>query len=746
MNPRSLRRREALSIANKPEICYDILINEVMNMIFPTASLQPRPVRLSARTRDWAWRSMHGEFGNDAKTHMAVSLDHLDGFDHLTEIDQYDIAIQAIARHAPLRLCPEELLCGAATLGNGIIHHGPAEYHGKPAFECRSHLTQRLDKVVREGLDAYKADIATRLMDPSLTDEQRRVILSLDSVIEAIRIWHGRYLAATEADRPDLHVPLMQVPFGPATNFREAMQSIWFIFAFTRLCGYWPGIGRLDWLAGPYLEADLAAGRLTLEEAREIMASFFIKGCEWILSDTPQTTGDAQHYQNLVLAGVDEDGREVTNTVTYLALDIVEELGISDYPITMRLNSHTPEKLLRRIAEVMRHGGGIVALYNEPLILRALEREGYSPREARRFANDGCWEIQMPGRTNFSYSPFDGLQILNRVLGVDDVGAIPAFPSAEAIYQAYLAQLKLVIDDLYKKRITDVFEERGGRWRAIEPVKPSSVVSLFEEGCLEKGQFYDDLGPDYTLRSPHIGGAPDVANSLHAIDQLVFREKKVTFEELIGLLRRNWEGAEALRQYVRTKYTYYGNDTDEADQWHTRLLNDFADLVHACGKNRACPVKFTPGVSTFGRQIDWLPNRTATAFGYRKGDILAGNDSPTPGTDCAGATAMIKSHCKADLVRQSCGAALDVKILPATLAGENGVEALVGLMRGFMALDGFFLQLDAVEVQTLLDAQRHPENYKTLSVRVSGWNARFVTLNREWQEMIIQRNAQAQGM
>ena len=107
---------------------------------------------------------------------------------------------------------------------------------------------------------------------------------------------------------------------------------------------------------------------------------------------------------------------------------------------------------------------------------------------------------------------------------------------------------------------------------------------------------------------------------------------------------------------------------------------------------------------------------------------------------------MIKSHCKADLARQSCGAALDVKILPATLSGENGVEALIGLMRGFLALDGFFLQLDAVDIATLRAAQENPKDYKTLSVRVSGWNARFVTLNEEWQNMIIERNAQAGGM
>ena len=715
-------------------------------MIFPTASLEPRPIRLSEQTRDWAWRSMHGEFGDEAMTHRSVSLDHLAGLDQLPLIEQYDIAIRAIAEQAPIRLCPEELICGAATLGNGITHYKLALYQGKSVYECRSHLTLKLDKVVREGLDAYKADILRRLEDPTLTDEQRRIIQSLDNTVEAIRIWHGRYLDAIRDTRPDMHAVLQQVPFGPATTFREAMQTVWFIFAFTRLCGYWPGIGRLDWLAGPLLEKDLAAGRITLEEAREITASFFIKGCEWIRSNTPQHTGDAQHYQNLVLAGMDENGQEVTNALTYLCLDVVEELGISDYPITVRLNENTPEKLLRRIAEVMRHGGGIVAIYNEPLILRALEQEGYTAQEAVHFANDGCWEIQIPGRTNFSYSPFDGLQILNRVLGIDRDGDIPAFESMEALYQAYLTSLDDTIHAIYKQRIIDVFEKRDGRWRSIEPVMPSSVVSLFEDGCLEKGQFYDDLGPDYTLRSPHIGGAPDVANSLYAIQQLVYVEKKLTLAELVQILRNNWEGTETLRQYVRTKYTYYGNDADECDLWHSRLLNDFADIVHKCAESKSYPVKFVPGVSTFGRQIDWLPNRTATAFGYRKGDILSGNDSPTPGTDCAGATAMIKSHCKADLVRQSCGAALDVKILPATLSGENGVDALVGLMRGFLALGGSFLQLDAVDIQTLLEAREHPQDYKTLSVRVSGWNARFVTLNREWQDMIIERNAQAQGV
>lgn len=182
-----------------------------------------------------------------------------------------------------------------------------------------------------------------------------------------------------------------------------------------RLCGNWPGIGRIDWLLGDYLEKDLADATLTLDEAREILAHFFIKGCEWVKGGD-YGSGDAQHYQNILLAGVDENGKEVTNAVTHLVLDILEELGISDFPTTVRINKNTDTKLLTRIAEVIRYGGGVVAVYNEDLIIESLTDYGYELDEARRFANDGCWEIQIPGKTFFTYIPFDALQILQQIV------------------------------------------------------------------------------------------------------------------------------------------------------------------------------------------------------------------------------------------------------------------------------------------------------------------------------------------
>lgn len=709
-------------------------------MEFYTVSRFPRPVRLPESLRQWAWDSLHGKYGDEAIQCPSLSLDDIPGIHDLSRLEQYDAAILHIARHAPLRLCPVETICGAATLGAAIRHQIPVTLNGNLFGMSNSHLTLNFYRVVHEGLDSHAAEIRERMTDPNLTARQRSVLTSMQNVITAMHIWHERYLNATKEAKPAVYARLQQIPFGPARDFHEAVQSLWFVFAFVRLCGNWPGIGRIDQILGDYLRNDLASGKLTLDEARCILANLFIKGCEWIESNTTAGTGDAQHYQNIVLAGIDVNGNEVANEVTDLVLDVVEELAISDFPITLRVNENTPVSLLRHAAEVMRHGGGIVAIYNEPLILRAMERAGYDLSEARRFANDGCWEVQVPGATDFGYMPFDGLQLFERALGLH-TDNIPSFSSAEDLYSAFLNELKNTVQELYQNVILAPYEYTPEDGWHSKTVDTSTVVSLFEDGCIRKARSYYDLGPVYTVRSPHIGGAPDVGNSLYAIQKLVFEEKRITLPQLVEILRTNWEGQEPLRQYVRNRYSYYGNDSD-ADAWVCRILQDFAELVHSCRSENAPPIRFVPGVSTFGRQVDWLPARSATAFGSCKGDILAGNDSPTPGTDFNGATAIIRSYCKAKHELLTTGSALDIKLQPSVLDGDNGIPALIALIQGFVKLGGFFMQLDVMDPEILRAAQQDPLKYKTLSVRVSGWNARFITLQKEWQDMIIQRSAQ----
>ena len=701
-------------------------------MIFPTAGPTPRPVRLSPATRAFAWDSLHRKYGLDARKTPHVDMAAVPGYAQLSMLDKYDACITRIAAEAPVRIVPGERISGSATLGDAIDYQVPGWFNGSCLCMGASHLTADFETVLRRGVDGIAADVhaaAAANTDP----HKARMYKSMENALAALRVWHGRYLAALDC-RSAAFQNLSHVPFAPPESFYAAVQSIWFVFAFLRLCGNWPGIGRLDVLLGPYLEADLAAGRLTLDEAREILAHFFIKGCEWICGDVIPN-GDAMHYQNIVLSGTDEAGHDCTNAVTYLVLDIVEELGISDFPISVRVTPETDPALLRRMAEVIRHGGGILAVYNEPLVLRALEQAGFPAREARRFANDGCWEVQVPGRTFFTYLPFDALRILQHDTLQDGSAR---FESYDALYAQFLADLRRHVQALYRETLVHYTFLYTPDAESGSKERPCTVISLFEDGCVQSGHCYFEGGPVYNMFSPHIGGVPDVANSLYAIRKAVFEDGLLSFTALMEHLAANWTGSEPMRQKILNGYSWWGNDNDEVDAIAADVLAQFAGF---CRKLDAdAPFRFLPGVSTFGRQIEWAPARMATAFGKRAGAVLSGNFSPTPGTDAQGATAVIRSFCKADLVQQTNGAALDLVLSPGSVRGEDGLAAIAGLIRGFVALGGFFMQMDVVDTAVLRAAQAEPEAYQTLSVRVSGWNARFVTLTKEWQDMVIERD------
>ena len=271
---------------------------------------------------------------------MHVSLDDIPQYDELTKLEKYDLAIQRIAAEAPIRICEGELLSGAATLGLATQHRVPAVRGEKTVCAGISHLTVDFETVLKRGINGIRQDAEHALARYGGT-EKEAFARSCIRCLDAFDLWHGRYLAALR-DRAAYaanYRNLLRVPHQPATTFYEAVQSLWFTFAFIRLCGNWPGIGRIDYLLGDYLKRDLAAGTLTLDGAREILAHFFIKGCEWINGEYNRQfggSGDAQHYQNSLRAGIDENGTEITNEVTYLVLDILEELGIGDFPTTVR--------------------------------------------------------------------------------------------------------------------------------------------------------------------------------------------------------------------------------------------------------------------------------------------------------------------------------------------------------------------------------------------------------------------------
>lgn len=713
-------------------------------VVFYTPCKTARPVRTSAFARQYAKDSLAGRFGKEFMEYPYLDMSDVEGLMEFAPYDRYDMSILRIAERAPLRVVKGELLVGSATLGAATWHRTPTSLDGKNELHySTSHLTCNFDRVLREGLDSFRDRIAAKMEEKKDDPVSVRCLESFMNVYNAIRTYHQRYLmflaqcklqAAPEdkAYYQELYDNLKNVPFQPPKTFREGVQALWFTFSFIRLEGNWPGIGRIDWMLGDLLENDLKKGIITEDEARELLAHFFIKGTEWC-NHLSRGSGDAQHYQNLILGGSDGKGGDVSNEVTRLVLEIIEEYPISDYPIAVRLSDRTPEWVTRKMAEAMRHGSGVIALYNEDLVMESLKKMGYADDEIWQFANDGCWEVQIPGKTNFSYSPFDVLKLCQEeVFGLGKHGAV-SYDSYEELYDAYRRCIAKYMEQFHRDRDHDIYDQATLQ-------NPQSTVSFFEDDCIDRAKDYYCGGVRYVVRSPHPGGFPDLANNLYAIKKLVFDDKKVTYPELIQILENNWEGHEELRLFARNNYVYYGNDNDEVDGIMADLVRDF---VQEGTKVRERNHILRPmGISTFGRQIDWKDQRYASADGFCVGDILAGNMSPTPSTDMAGATAIIKSHCKVDYTDLACGTVLDIKLDPSCINGEEGITAMEGLMRGFTELGGFFMQIDVIDNEVLKEAQKHPENFQSLAVRVSGWSARFVTLSDEWQRMIIERSEQ----
>lgn len=694
---------------------------------FPNAL--PR-LRLSEATHRLAFLGASGHWGRQ----MVSAGEPLAHEPHWSRERHCAEAIRLIAHAAPLRIEPEELLTGASTYYEARGHQVPAAGVGSI-----SHVTTDYSVGLRVGYEGLRAQIEQRLASGG-GDERARDFWECQLIcLDAACHWHDRYrqslrdmigwsVGAQQEHYQRVLDVAVEVPERPARTFHEAVQALWFMWEFQRLCGNWTGLGRIDEMLGPYLRQDLAQGRLTLDEAREILAHFFIKGTEWRTGEG-RNSGDAQNYQNIILAGVDAHGNEVCNEVTHLVLDIIEETRISEFPVTVRLNAHTPEDLYRRAAEAMRLGGGVVAVYNEDVIIEGLVRLGFDLPAARMFTNDGCWEILIPGRSSFSYHPFDCMQLLQQTLGLAEGAPATDYPSFDSLYADFVGRIRETVRGTHEA----IQAQRG-----LEALRlhPSALLCLFIPPAIERGRGYYEDGPEFIIRSPHAGGIVDAADSLQVLKEWVFERQELTLQQLLRILRNNWEGHEELRRRVRQSGTLYGNDA-AADEMLVRIFDDFTSIVSEIDEvsDLICPA----GISTFGRQIAWAPERLATPHGFFAGEYQSNNLSPAPGTDRHGPTAVLKSYCKLDFTKLPNGGPLEIRLHPSMVKGEEGLQATVGLLKTLHALGGFYLSLDVVDAETLRDAQQHPERHLNLSVRIAGWSSHFVSLDDEWQEMIIER-------
>ncbi len=711
---------------------------------FSSATGVPRPVRLSRKTRDWCAEMLSGAYGKELLKTQNITVDDVENFESLSAYDKIDICIDRIAKESRIIIREGELLCGSATLYASAWAVVPVKYKNDWVTIGTNHTTYNFAKVLEVGIDAYVDEINESLARGS--DEiGTKLLKSMLNTIASLRIWHKRYMdeiekridtakdSKTRKYYKDLADNLRDMPFKRPQSFRQAMQSLWFIFIFTRLTGNFSGLGKIDRMLEPFYNRELEAGTLDEKEVRELMAHFFIKGCEWTTLDKTAAGGDGMFFQNIVLAGIDKDGNETAGNVTRLILETVEELPIGDYPIAVRLNSSSPEWLVRKCAEVSRHGVGVVAVYNEEVIIKALQNEGIPYEDAVNFSNDGCWEILIQGKTTFGYYPMDvftNLQINALELDKKD--------SPNPVYETYDQLYAKVIEGMHAQ--LDEFNRLHDGWcvRVPEPSYVSPVASLLTDGCIEKATDYLAKGSKYAIGCPHYGGFADLANDLYVIKKMVYEQGFITLDQLITILKNDWLDHEELMKYMRVAHRYYGNDNDEVDEIMSGLVSEFIDYTHKTLDR--CGVRRHPGISTFGRQVsEWREHRYATASGRKKGDILSGNICPAPMTDYEGPTAIIKSCCKMPLDRLAGGTALDINLEPATIRGEAGVESIMALYRGFVLLGGCFLHLNVADPSELEDAVLHPENHQNLTVRVSGWSSRFITIEKSWQQMLIER-------
>ncbi len=711
---------------------------------------------LSPQTKDLAVRYITGEYYKRIKD-AGFRISEL-GLpeDCPPEVKHGKNAILTAEKSA-LDILPEELLAGSASNIQAVRHFIPgflpAEESGIPNHSI-SHTTVDFGDAVRKGLKGLEKEIISRKEgDPD--QHHQDFFLGLLDVIRAMRIWTKRYIAAYKEILADISQQqyhgncsrlvkiLERVPENPPETFAEAIQSFWSFFEFQRLCGNWSGLGRFDEILGPYLDADLAAGRITLEEARELVAHFWIKGAEWcwgLRKKNPRPepdSGDAQNYQNIILSGIDAEGRHIENHVTFLVLDVIAELHISDYPVAVRVNRNTSDKLLQRIAAVQLLGGGIVSVYNEDTVLDGLVKSGFAPAEARRFTNDGCWEVIIPGHTNFTYVPYDIYYLFQQTL-LETGGRV----SYGELYDGFLAKVRELAESFKSTQANyGTFPEKKSPGDYPErQIKAADVVlSLLEPSCRESGCSYTLHGTKYVMRGFHLAGLPDVANSLYAIKKLVFEEKLVSLPKLLEILEADWSGYEDLRLRFANDLLYYGNDNQEAD---AVLQKVFADCAAAAGKNRKIhDIIVSVGVSTFGREIAWAEARLATPFGKHAHEYLAPNLAPTPGTDRSPLTAVVNSYCRMDFTATPNGCPLDLRLSADVRNIPDAEKMLAGILKSFVEQGGFYLQIDTVDPEMLKAAQKDPDRFPNLVVRISGWSARFATLEKKWQDMIINRTA-----
>lgn len=654
-----------------------------------------------------------------------------------------------------------------------IFNHVPQEW--KAAYEAgmfTEFMEQRapghtaLDgKIYQKGMLDFKAEIEANMAqldymnDPNATDKAEQwkaMAISCDAAIVfaerhadlAEQMAQNETYAPRKEELLKIAKVCRRVPAHAPQTFWEAIQMYWFVHlgTITELNG-WDAMnpGHFDQHLEPFYTKETNEGSLTRELAKEILSTFWIKvnnhPAPPKVGITARESGTYNDFTNINIGGVKPDGSDGTSEVSYIMLEIIEELHVLQPGNSVHISAKTPDRFLHAAAKVIRQGHGYPSVFNADIYIPEMLRQGKSLQDAREGGCSGCIEVGAFGKEAYLLTGYLNVPKIFEVTlnnGIDPVtgkkagietGDPRTFKSYEALYEAFKKQLNFVIDQ--KIRVSNYID------RMFAKYAPAPFLSVVIDDCISDGRDYYDGGPRYNTNYIQCCGLGTITDSLSAIKKHVFDEARFSMDGLLNALANNYEGDEVMRQIIMNKTPFFGNDDDAADSIALKVYDDLLEAIDGKpnikegGKFHLNMLSTTCHVY-FGKVMGASPN------GRLAGKSISDGTSPSHGADTNGPSAVIKSLTKLDHV-QSGGTLLNQRFLPSLVKRDEDIKKLGDLIRSYFTLGGHHIQFNIVDTATLHAAQETPEDYKDLLVRMAGYSDYFNDMNGDLQQEVIER-------
>lgn len=624
------------------------------------------------------------------------------------------------------------------------------------------------EKIYKKGFLDYKNDIIEArnnldfLNDKEAFDKKSQ-LNAMEICCDAIMILGERYAAyarelaekETDATRKAELLQIAEncdvVPAHAPKTFWQAIQMYWFVhLGVTTELNPWDAYspGRFDQHLNPFYIKDTEEGILDDKKALELLECLWVKfnnqPAPPKVGVTLKESGTYTDFANFNTGGITPEGENGVNDVSYLILDCMDEMKLLQPSSNVQISKKTPQKFLKRACEISRKGWGQPAFYNTEAIIQELLNAGKTIEDARRGGTSGCVETGAFGNEAYILTGYFNLpKILELTLynGYDIVskkqiglplGYAKDFKSYEELFDAYKKQIEYLVD--IKIEGSNVIEKIYAEYM------PAPFLSVITNDCISKGKDYNAGGARYNTNYLQGVGIGTITDSLAAIKYNVFDEKKFTMEELIEAMEHNFEGYDMIANLVRNRTPKYGNDDDYADDIMKDVFNFYQKTVTGRPNMKGGTYRINMLPTTchvyFGEVMNASPNGRLAQKPVSEGI------SPEKGADTHGPTAVIKSCSKMDHLRTG-GTLLNQKFTPSVVKGEEGLDNMANLVRSYFNMDGHHIQFNVIDRETLIQAQKHPDEYKDLIVRVAGYSDHFRNLSKALQDEIIERTEQS---